>query len=411
MPMPSLRPLLLFPLLAAPLCGQSPVVQTPAQPDALSLIHRLEERRHQAPLTVDESLALAAALTAQGQLEPASSTLNQAIAAHPQAVELYRQLALILRLRKQSGAAIATLDKALALDPANRSLRILALHLQLDDLTRDPMALAQQLLAEAPGDLDLLLANATLATRHSDLDSAKAHLLKAVQLHPSSAEAHHQLGSLLAQQKDLSAARTELENAIRLGLDTPQIHYELARILAALGQGSQARDALATFSAEKHQQAKIEQAAALMQQADAAMATADFASAATLYRRAMAEDSTNADLPYKLSRALDRLGQIADEIAALHAALAIHPKMVEPLNQLAMLELKAAEFDAARSHLNAALEASPAYLPAWINLAVLEASEQHWTAARAALTRALALDPANPQALQLRSAIDEAAAQ
>jgi len=407
--MPFPRLLFSIALLTSTLNAQSPAPHSNAE--ASALIHRLEQLSTTRPLSVDESIALASALTAQGQLPAAKAALHSALAAHPDAVELYRNLALVERLGKEISAAIATVDKALALDPSNPSLRLLSLHLQLDDLSRDPTPLARELLTESPNDLDLLLANATLATRHNHAAAARSLLSKAITLHHDSAEVHHQLGSLLAAQQDFSAARNELEAALHLGQETPQLHYELARVLSALGDTTSAHAAINTFAAEKHQQANAEHAAALMQQADAAMSSADFTAAAALYRNAIAADPTDANLPYKLSRALDQLHNIPDEITALHQALDLNPKMVEPLNQLAMLELHASDFDSARSHLNAAIEASPTYLPAWINLAVLEATEQHWSAARNAVTHALALDPTNAQAQQLRSAIEAAAAQ
>jgi Flp pilus assembly protein TadD len=76
-------------------------------------------------------------------------------------------------------------------------------------------------------------------------------LQSALQLDPTLAEAHYQLGSLALAREDLPTAASEFAAALGNGLDDSRIHYALARTLRRSGKPEEAEKHLRLFRERK----------------------------------------------------------------------------------------------------------------------------------------------------------------
>jgi tetratricopeptide (TPR) repeat protein len=80
-----------------------------------------------------------------------------------------------------------------------------------------------------------------------DLAEAQQHLERAIVLDGRLAEAHAELGSVLARRNQLGAARRELERAVQLDPESSAAFYKLAEVYRKLGKMEQAQEAVETF--------------------------------------------------------------------------------------------------------------------------------------------------------------------
>jgi tetratricopeptide (TPR) repeat protein len=150
------------------------------------------------------------------------------------------------------------------------------------------------------------------------------------------------------------------------------------------------------------------QAAGKAEEADQASAAGNPAQAASLYRVAIESDPNEPILYYKLSRALDKLKDIAGEVAALQKAIQLKPNYAEAQNQLGYLAARKGDLAQAESYFRAAIHASASYVSAWINLSATLASEAKMPEAKEAVGRALEIDPDNAEARSLSQALANA---
>jgi tetratricopeptide (TPR) repeat protein len=268
--------------------------------------------------------------------------------------------------------------------------------------------LAHRLLAAHPDQWEVLYLNAVLEAREGDTIIARAHLERSEALNPASSQTQHELGSVLASLGELPAAREHLEKAIALGDNQPEVQYDLAQVLRRLGQTAQAQEKLDIYQKLKRAQSEKTQAAGKAEVGDQAMAIGDAKKAVTMYKEALESNPDEPLLYYKLSRALDKVGDIDGEKAALKRALELNPNLAEAQNQMGFLAARAGNTGEAEGYFRAAVLVSPSLVGAWINLAATLASEAKWDDAKQALGHALEIDPDNPQARSLSQAISEA---
>jgi Flp pilus assembly protein TadD len=173
-------------------------------------------------------------------------------------------------------------------------------------------------------------------------------------------------------------------------------------VLRTLGETKLAGEQLTLYQQEQKASADHTLAANKMAEADKELASGDPHKAVALYRDAVAAVPENAMLSYKLSLALDRVGDTAAEREALQKALQIDPAMAIAHHQLGYLAFSSGDFATAETQFREAVQAAPGYTDAWISLAATLATESRQGEAQQAVQRALEIDPQNSNAIQLQ---------
>jgi len=373
--------------------------------DYSSVIALLDKPGKERLRTPAQSLNLGVAYAGRVELDKAYNVLREGLNNNPDSLPLANELAVVLMLLGRDQEAYAVFDLALARHPGDQPTQILYLHTLVSSSSEKAPELGRKLLAAYPDQWEVLYLVGVLESREADFEHARAHLERSVALNPGYYQAHDELGSILAKQGDLPGAREHLEKAIALGDNQPEVQYDLAKVLQRLGDTAQAQEKLRIYQQLKKARSETTQAAGKAEVGDQAMATGDPAKAASLYKEALENDPDEPLLYYKLSKALDKLKDLAGEKAALQRAIQLNPSLAEAQNQMGYLAARDGDLAPAEGYFRAAVGASPSYTGAWINLAATLASEEKWQDARQAVGRALEIDPDNAEARELGQAL------
>ncbi len=378
------------------------------QKDYAAVIALLDRPGSGRARTPQQSFNLGVAYASTAQLDAAAKALREGLNNDPASLPIAHELSLVLMLHGRDQEAFAVLDLALQRHPGDLPTQVLYLRTLVSSHADKATELGRTLLAAYPNQWEVLYLNAVLESREADFEVAREHLERAVSLNPGYDQAQAELGSILAKLGDLAGARAHLEKAIALGDNDPEAEYDLAKVLQKLGENPLAQEKMRLYQQLKQARSDKVQAAGKAEEGDQAMAAGDAAQAATLYREALQADPDEALLAYKLSRALDKLKDIAGERTALERAIQLNPNLAEAENQMGYLAARGGDAAQAEGCFRAAVRASPSYVVAWINLAATLADEAKWQDARQALGHALEVDPDNADARKLSQALAEA---
>jgi len=373
-----------------------------------SVIALLDKPGNERVRTAVQSLNLGVAYAGRVELDKAINVLRRGLNNNPDSLPIANELAVLLMLMGRDDQANGVFDLALARHPDDLATQLLYLHTLVTSHSEKASELAHKLMAIHPDHWEVLYLNAVLEAREGEFVAARSLLEHSVALNPTSIEAHHELGSVLAGLGELPAAREHLEKAIALGDDQPEVEYDLAQVLKRLGETAQAQEKLEVYQKLKKTQSDRTQAAGKAEVGDEALKTGDSAQAVALYKEAIESNPNEPLLYYKLSRALDKANDIDGEKAALQRAIQLNPNLAEAQIQMGFLAARAGDTGEAEGYFRAAVKATPSQVVAWINLAATLASEAKWDDAKQALGRALEIDPDNEQARKLGQAISEA---
>jgi len=361
-----------------------------------------------------ENLILDLASAYQGAEVPdqAIEVLKKGLEANPSSSALTRALitGLVLQARYEEAEK---LSKTLAYKyPHDLSAQSLYLHVLVlnddEDLARP---LAKKLLAAAPHDFTVLYMNGILENRAGNYAGGRDFLEQAVALNPNYYNCHYNLGIALENLNDAQGAREQFEKALALGASEPGVRFEYAKVLRSLGETESAAQQLKLYQQEQKAKADRTLAASKMAQADKELAEGDPKKAVALYRDAVAVLPESALLNYKLSVALDRVGDTAAEREALQKAVQIDPNMAIAHRQLGYLAFSGGDFTTAEAQYREAVRAAPGYTDAWISLAATLGTESRYPEAQQAVQRALEIDPKNASAIELQKELANAAGQ
>ena len=365
-------------------------------------------RSGRAAKTPLQSLNLGTAYAATAQLDQATRVLREGLNNAPDSLAIADELAVVLMLHGRDKEAYVLLESVLARHPQDQATQLLYLRILVSSHGEKAPEVAAHLLAAYPGHWEVQYLNGVIKSRDGDYPAARNFLERSIALKPDYDQSHAILGSVMVQLDDLPDARSNLEKAVALGNVEPEVEYNLARVLMRLGANAQAQEKMKIYQKLKSARADKVQAAGKAEEADQAMSEGDAQKAAPLYREAIDSDPNEAILHYKLTKALDKLGDLVGEKESLQRAIALDPNLAEAQNQLGFLTVRAGDAAGAEPYFRAAIQASPSYMPAWINLAATLASEAKWDEARKALDHALEIDPENADARRLNQAIAEA---
>jgi tetratricopeptide (TPR) repeat protein len=243
--------------------------------------------------------------------------------------------------------------------------------------------------------------NGFLERKAGDYPAARKHLEEAVALNPNYYYSHYNLGLVLAQLQDAAGAKEQLNRAIELGAAEPEAHFELAKVLRTLGETDAAQEQLRLYRQRLKEESDKSVAILKSTQAEEAVKAGDNQKAADLFREASAALPGNPSLAYRLALALNRLGDLAGERAALEQAIKTDPEFAQAQYQLGYVELHHGEFATAEEQFRLALKAAPQFVQAWVALAATLGMENRLQDAREAVASALKLEPNNAAALEL----------
>jgi tetratricopeptide (TPR) repeat protein len=357
------------------------------------------------------TLDLASAYQGAGSPDQAIEVLKKGLEASPSSSALTRALITNLALQQHYQEAAKLGVKLVQQFPRDLDAQILYLHvLVLNDDEDIARPLAHKLLSTAPHNFGVLYLNGVLENRSGNYAGGRTLLEEAVVLNPNHYNSRYNLGIALANLSDPQGARDQFEKALALGASEPGIRVEYAKVLRTLGETAMAAEQLKLYQQEQKAKADRTLAASKMAQADKELADGDPKKAAGLYRDAIAVLPDNALLNYKLSVALDQVGDTAAEREALQKAVQIDPDMAIAHSQLGHLAFSGGDFATAEAQLREAVRAAPGYTDAWISLAATLATESRYPEAEQAVQRALEIDPHNANALELRKELANAAA-
>jgi tetratricopeptide (TPR) repeat protein len=358
--------------------------------------------------TPAQSLNLGTAYARTAQLDAAINALREGLNNAPDSLPIAGELSLVLMLHGRDEDAFAVLELALEKHPDDQTTQLFYLRALVSSHGAKAPEVARKLLAAYPNHWEVLYLNAILESREAEFAAARAHLERSIALKPDYDQSHAELGNILARLGELSKAQQQFEKAIALGDADPEIEFQLGMVFKRLGDTTRAREKLELYQRLKDARSGRVQAAGKAEEGDQALAAGDGAQAAALYREALQADPGEPLLCYKLSRALDKMKDIAGEKDALQRAIKLNPNLAEAQNQMGYLAAREGDVAQAETYLRAAVNASPSYVGAWINLAATLASESKTQDAKDALSHALAIDPDNAQARQLSQALAQA---
>jgi tetratricopeptide (TPR) repeat protein len=364
------------------------------------------------PKGEDLILDLASAYEGSGTPGEAGEVLKKGLEGTPSSRPLTRALITNLALQQHYQEAAQLAKKLVEQAPRDLDVQVLYLHvLVLNDDETQAQPLAHKLLSTAPRNFGVLYLNGVLANRSGDYTKGRTFLEDAVALNPDDYNGRYNLGIALANLSDPKGAREQFEKALTLGAFEPGVHFEYAKVLRTLGETDLAAEQLKLYQQEQKAKAGRTLAAVKMGQADKELASGDAKKAVELYRDAVAAMPENALISYKLSIALDRVGDTAAEREALQKAVQIDPGMAIAHRQLGYLCFSSGDFAAAEEQFRAAVQAAPGYADAWISLAATLATESRQSEAQQAVQRALEIDPQNANALELQKELAKAGGQ
>ena len=366
------------------------------------------------PQPKSENLILDLAAAYQGADEPDQEieVLKKGLADNPSSAPMTRALIteLVLHGRDMEGAKLA--EKLVQQHPHDRDAQILYLHvLVLADNEDQARPLAKKLLAAAPHDFTVLYMNGVLENRAGNYEGGRKFLEQAVALNPNHYNCRYNLGVSLENLNDAKGAREQFEKALALGAQEPAVRFEYAKVLRTLGETQLAAEQLKLYQQEQKAKADRTLAASKMAQADKELADGDPKKAAVLYRDALAAQPESALLNYKLSVALDTVGDAAGERDALQKAVQIDPGMAVAHGQLGYLAFSSGDTATAEAQFREAVRSAPGYTDAWISLAATLGTESRYPEAQQAVQRALEIDPHNAKAMELQKDLANAAGQ
>ncbi len=309
-------------------------------------------------------------LHATGRKPEAIEAYRKAVAADPTVFETTLSLGLLLAGQGQTEEAATFLRKATALTPAGSAgkqklkawlalARVLA--------AKDPPAAIdayRQVLVLDPSEADAHLELGDLLAKTGDTAAAEKELMKAAEMAPTNSDPVALLANLYMSTNRLPDAEAALRKFLALNPQSANGHLQLARVLRAENRDSDALPELQRVL-EIHPGDND----ALLELAALQAAGKHYEDAAASYRALIAASSRDATLHYELGRML--------------------------LHQL--------KYPEAQDELLKAVNLKPDYVDAWFELAEAESGLKNYPAALRALDYRAKYQPENAGTLYLRA--------
>ena len=258
-------------------------------------VERARKRVAEAPGDPERHFTLGLAQSEQ-DVDEAIRTFKRVITMRPGHALAHYNLALVLKRTDRTKAAIAELQRALAIQPR----------------------------AEA------FFALGTLYFHEGEFDRAIGALKSAVGAEPRMVDGHIAIASVFKAKRQFPEAIDALRRAIALDPDSWSARAALATVLQQAGAADAAEQEAAEAERRRRAGELEREAAAMTAVGISRLDASDAAGAAEQFRRAIARVETYAPAHYQLGRALQVLGQHGEARAAFTRANALNPSLVRP---------------------------------------------------------------------------------
>jgi tetratricopeptide (TPR) repeat protein len=255
-------------------------------------VARARGRVAEAPADPERLFTLGLALSEQ-DVDEAIKTFRRVIGMQPAHALAHYNLALVLKRVDRPKEAIASLQRALAIEPRPEAQFALG----------------------------------TLYFHEGDFDGAIGALKTAVAADPHLIDAHIALGAVFKAKRQLPDAVDALRRAIALDPESWTAHAALATVLQQAGAADAARQEAAEAERRRLEGEREREAAAWTAVGIARLDANEPSVAVERFRRAIATLDTYAPAHYQLGRALERLGESAGARDAFARAQRLNPSL------------------------------------------------------------------------------------
>jgi len=247
---------------------------------------------------------LGLAQEAEGKLQPARATLENAFAADSRSVTILEDLTRVAKAANDNEGALGYLAHARDLQPDNPGLRyefgVICVRMDLFAEARKAIAEALRL---APDDPDYNLGMGTVVSFSEDPSQALPYLKHFHELRPQDPEGLLALGSANFRAKDYDTALGWLRQAIASPKTAPDAHFYLGRIARQEGHMEEA-----TAELKQSLALRPDQPDALAELGQISVQARDFSQAAGYFERALRADPDNYTANFGLLQLYARTG-------------------------------------------------------------------------------------------------------
>ncbi|MBM3278521.1 MAG: tetratricopeptide repeat protein [Candidatus Handelsmanbacteria bacterium] len=261
------------------------------------------------PVSIKIYRGLVAALMNTGQTEEAAFMTEQALRLNPDDRGIPDLRALVLLLQGRVEEAIALCRQAIAERPAEDLYGLLGSCYELQGELEQARRVYLECLEHFPNYLPVRQRLAALDLRGGDRPSAIAALERAVQLDPTEAANHYNLGNLYYAARRLEEAEAQYREAIDRGFRDPRVWANLGTALRGLGRLPEAAAAYQQAIALQPDNPALHHSLGL-----AAQAQGDRQAGIAAFERAAALGSDNVETYLGLSQLYQETGQLDDAL-------------------------------------------------------------------------------------------------
>ncbi len=349
------------------------LVDHPDEPDALHLLGMLTFENGNPkgaadlirraigvrPNVVDYHLNLSRVLRADRQTDAAVASLRRAVEMNPLTTAgVYRELAELLIAAGRPAEAVGPMESAVELEPTAESLALLGELLTVAGRVPEAYRALLRAIQLRP---DWAAAHAVLASvqdRQGDLMPAEASYRRALDLDPASADVCNNLGSVVLRQGRPADAVELLRRAVQLRPAFPQAHNNLGRALAVLDRPD---DAGASFALAVAQAPQFPEAWDSLGRVR--LGQRRWAEAGDALRRAVDQRPT-ADACRDLAVACGAIDDMDGALDALRHAAQLDPSSAETFHRWGTALRWSGQVEAAVAAFTRAVELDPAHAAA-----------------------------------------------
>ncbi len=338
-----------------------------SRPEAV--VETLAPLLEQGEIDAQISVFASQAMLRSGDVEQAIGLLEKTLAAEPENADVAINLVAAYVSTGRNDDAISLLESMPAEADDFRREFMLAIAYSAERRSDEAEAQIESILAEHGDRVDILNLAGQYSLGHGELDTARGHYAKALEIDPGNTATRLRLARLELRVRDREAARQVLEpilnvdpenlpalmmladlaardnqvndavglllRAIAADPQASQPQSMLARAYIRLGNGRRAEQA-----AQKAVQLAPDSSRALTSAGETMLNLGKFREALGLYRRAVEVSSEPAIAYFNLSRAQMALGDRADGRISLQKSMQLDPDALSPPMVLAVMEMR-----------------------------------------------------------------------